>query len=38
MSWCWIADVFLTVDSEKVDEYKLKELVKQFNLTGDLLS
>ena len=34
---CQLVDVFLTVNSENVDNYKLKELVKQFKLSGDLL-
>jgi hypothetical protein len=34
--WCWIADVFLTVNNKNVDSYKLKELAQQFNLSEDL--
>jgi len=36
--WCHISDVFQTINPEHVDSYKLKELVVQFNLTGNLLS
>lgn len=35
--WCQISDVFLTLKTNKVDIYNLQMLVKQFNLTGDLL-
>ena len=33
-----MSDVFQTINSENVDAYKLKELVGQFNLAGNLLS
>lgn len=36
--WCRIVDAFQTVNSESVDSHKLKELVQQFNLAGDLMS
>lgn len=35
--WCQIADVFLTVNPDNFDVFKLKNLVEQFNLTNDLL-
>jgi len=37
-NWCRIADLFLTINPGNVDNYKLKELVCQFNLSGELLS
>lgn len=33
----WRSEVFQTLATEKVDSYKLKELVGIFNLAGDLL-
>ena len=36
--WCHIADVFQTIDGENVDPYKLRELVKEFNLSDRLLA
>lgn len=36
--WCRIADVFQSITTGSVDEFKLNELVIQFNLTADLMS
>jgi hypothetical protein len=36
--WCQIAHVFLTFNPSNFDEYKLKGLIQQFNLAGDLLT
>ncbi|MGB4967507.1 MAG: hypothetical protein WBO35_04880 [Candidatus Saccharimonadales bacterium] len=36
-NWCHMSDVFQTVTTDKVDVYKLKELVKMFNLSSDLI-
>jgi len=37
-NWCHLADVFLTVSTSNVDQYKLKGLVQYFNLSGSLLA
>lgn len=36
-SWCRISDVFLTLNTENIDSYKLKHLVEQFSLVEELL-
>lgn len=38
INWCRIAGIFLTATHEKVDIYKLKELVNQFNLSSELVA
>lgn len=36
--WCRITDVFQTITPDKLDSYKLNELVAQFHLLGELLN
>jgi hypothetical protein len=35
--WCRIADVLQTANPSNIDNYKLKGLIQQFNLAGDLI-
>ena len=35
--WCHICDVFQTTSADRIDAYKLRELVGMFNLSGNLL-
>lgn len=37
LTLCRIADVFLTVNSDNCDTYKLTQLVTQFNLSDSLV-
>lgn len=37
LNWCKIVDAFQTSAIEAQDDYKLKNLVEQFNLSGSLL-
>jgi hypothetical protein len=36
--WCQVADVFQTISNDNVDNSRLRELVGQFNLNGNLLA
>ncbi len=35
--WCRLSGIFLTASPDNVDNYKLSNLVQQFNLSGDLI-
>jgi hypothetical protein len=36
-NWCWIADIFLTVDFSNINVHKLEKLAELFNLSGSLM-
>lgn len=36
-SWCHIPDIFQTISYVKIDNYKLNNLVRIFNLSKELL-